>query len=124
MPRVGIDIIEIGRIEKAVARWGDVFLRRVYTDNECELYHSKSSSLAARFAGKEAAIKALSIPGRTIGWKDVEILSASDGKPALHLHGEARNQASLLGIEELSVSLSHCREYAVAMVAAETIKNV
>ncbi len=117
MQHIGVDIIEIGRIEEAVGRWGESFLRRVYTESELRLYHKKPSSLAARFAGKEAVIKALG-PGAR--WKEIEILSEPDGRPSVHLYGKAQNQARDLGLNSLAISLSHCREYAIALVVAET----
>ena len=119
MQSIGIDIIEIGRIEKAITRWGERFLRRVYTGPELERYCKKPSSLAARFAGKEAVIKAL---GRRTGWKEIEILSDPRGKPLVHLYGKAQNRANKLGLENLAISLSHSREYAVACVAGEAKK--
>lgn len=117
MQHIGVDIIEIARIEEAVGRWGKSFLQRVYTESELRLYHRKPSSLAARFAGKEAVIKAL---GPGAGWKDIEILSEPSGRPSVHLYGRAQNQARDLGLNSLAISLSHCREYAIAMVVAET----
>ncbi len=120
MHYIGIDIIEIARIERAIARWGESFLHRVYTDSELSLCHKKLSSLAARFAGKEAVIKALGTQNKGIGWREIEILSEPDGKPLVHLHGKARNQANSLGLDNLAISLSHSKEYAVALVAGET----
>ncbi len=117
--QIGIDIIEINRIEEAVSRWGERFLQRVYTDTELELCRDKAESLAARFAGKEAAIKALSMPGILINWKDIEILSETNGKPLVHLYGRAHQQARDLGLGRLAISLSHSREYAVALVIGE-----
>ncbi len=117
MQNIGVDIIEIARIEEAVGRWGESFLRRVYTESELRLYHKKPSSLAARFAGKEAVIKAL---GLGTHWKEIEILSEPDGRPSVHLYGTAQNQARDLGLNSLAISLSHCREYAIALVVAET----
>ena len=119
MHHIGIDIIEIARIEKAVARWGESFLQRVYTESELRLYHKKPPSLAARFAGKEAVIKALGIT-KGINWKEIEILSNPGGKPSVHLYGKAQNQARDLGLDSLAISLSHSREYAIALATAET----
>jgi holo-[acyl-carrier protein] synthase len=119
MYSIGIDIVEIDRITKATGRWGGAFLRRVFTDAELKLYREKPQSLAARFAGKEAVIKAL---GKTsgIGWKQIEILPDADGKPVVRLHGRAEEQAQNLGLERLAISLSHSRDYAVAMVVGDT----
>ena len=116
---IGIDIIEIARIERAITRWGRSFLHRVYTDSELKLYHDKPSSLAARFAGKEAVVKALGTQNKGIGWREIEILSDPSGKPLVHLYGKAQNQANSLGLDKLVISLSHSKEYAIAFVVGE-----
>jgi holo-[acyl-carrier protein] synthase len=113
---IGIDIIEIERIKAAIARWDHRFLRRVFTDSELELCQGRAESLAARFAGKEATIKALSSPGKTVVWREVEILSGPDGKPRVNLYGLAADQARRLGLIGLEVSLSHSRKNAIALV--------
>ena len=120
MHYIGTDIIEIARIEQAIARWGESFLRRIYTDPELSLYHDHPPSLAARFAAKEAVMKAIGTPNQGIGWRDIEILSDSDGRPFVHLYGKAQNRASSLGLDELAISLSHSRDYAIAFVVGET----
>ena len=116
---IGVDIVEIKRIEKAVARWGKKFIHRVYTGPERRLYRRKLSSLAVRFAGKEAVAKALGARNNGIRWKDIEILSADGGKPVVRLYGRAQNQATSLGLGKFAISLSHSREYAVAFVTSE-----
>lgn len=116
MLTVGIDIIEIERLRAAVTRRGERFLRRVYTDAELALYRDHVAELAARFAGKEAAMKALGTGIRGIAWKEIEILPNRRGKPLVFLHGRARERAEQLGIGELAISLSHSRDYAVASV--------
>jgi len=120
MQYIGIDIIEIARIERAIARWGEQFLHRVYTEPELGLSRNKPSSLAARFAGKEAVIKAFGTHNKGIGWREIEILSDPSGKPLVHLHGKAQNQANSLGLARLAISLSHSKEYAIALVTGET----
>ena len=117
---IGVDIIEIARIEKAVARWGDRLLNRVYTESELKLYRNEPSSLAARFAGKEAVIKALSSQATYLSWKEIEILSESNGKPSLRLYGKAQSQARILGLDRLDISLSHSKEHAIAFVIGTT----
>ncbi len=114
---IGIDLIEIARVETAIASWGENFLSRIYTASELKLYRDKTSSLAARFAGKEAVIKAL---GKGISWREIEILSNPDGKPAVHLYGKAQNQAKDLGVDSFAITLSHSKEYAVAFVIGKT----
>jgi len=115
---VGVDIIEISRIEESVRRFGQAFIERIYTRKEVDCYKDKLPSLAARFSGKEAVIKALDAPG--ISPKDIEILSAPDGKPLVTLHGQAKEKAEKLGIKMLDISLSHSREYAVAFVVGQS----
>ncbi|MBE9483034.1 MAG: holo-ACP synthase, partial [Chloroflexi bacterium] len=109
MQYVGIDIIEIARIKRAIARWGEQFLHRVYTEPELRLSRKKPSSLAARFAGKEAVIKAFGTQNKGIGWRDIEILSDPSGKPLVYLYGKAQNQANYIGLASLAISLSHSR---------------
>ena len=119
MDYIGVDIIEIIRIEKAISRWGEGFLQRVYTNSELKLYRNRSSSLAARFAGKEAVIKALGPQTKGISMREIEILSDSGGKPSVRLYGKAQEQADSLGLDKLAISLSHSREYAIAFVVGE-----
>ena len=118
---IGTDIIEISRIEKAVDRWEERFLQRVYTERELELCHKHIPSLAVRFAGKEAVIKALGPERKRIGWKDIEILSRTGGKPCVKLYGEAQSRARSLKLNDMDISLSHSREYAIAFVVGATI---
>lgn len=117
MQYTGVDIVEIARIEAAIGHWGDSFLKRVYTESELKLFRRNTPSLAARFAAKEAVIKALNT--RNIGLRDIEILSDAGGQPRLHLHGRARRQATRLGLDNLAISLSHCRDYAVATATGQ-----
>ena len=119
----GIDIIEIARIKKAVARWGESFLHRVYTNSELKLYREKPASLAARFACKEAVMKLLGTGRRGIHWREIETLSHPSGKPLLNLYGNAQSKASELGIKEIAVSLSHSKEYAIASVSGISETN-
>lgn len=119
MQYIGVDIIKIARIERAIASWGERFLHRVYTDSELELYRNHSSSLAVRFAGKEAVIKALGGLSKGFSWKEIEILSDPRGKPLVYLYGNTQNQADSLGLDNFAVSLSDCEEYAIAFVVGE-----
>ncbi|MFO8143895.1 MAG: holo-ACP synthase [Dehalococcoidales bacterium] len=115
MRYIGIDIVEIGRIKSAISRLGDSFLGRVYTEAEVDSYRGRYASLAARFAAKEAVIKAL---GGFYGgaFKDIEVLSDLTGKPGLKLYGAIKKRADAIGIGGFDISISHCREYAVAFV--------
>jgi holo-[acyl-carrier protein] synthase len=120
MNHVGVDIIEIARIEKAINRWGDRFFRRIYTELELKLCRKRPARLAARFAAKEAVMKALGTGVRGISWREVEILAEPSGKPRVHLYGKAQKKASDLGLDRVAISLSDSKEYAVAFVVGET----
>jgi len=120
MSCIGVDIVEITRLERAVARWGESFLRRVYTDSELRLYRHKLPSLAARFAAKEAVIKALGGAGPGTSLKDIEILSGPGGQPVVNLYGKAQQQARGMGLSRLAVTLSHSREHAVAFAFGDS----
>jgi len=119
MQHIGVDIIEIARIEKAITRWGERFLQRIYTDAELKLCRQKPSPLAARFASKEAVMKLLGTGIKGVCWKDIETLSHPSGKPLVNLYGGAQTEARRLGLKEIAISLSHSREYAIAMVTGE-----
>ncbi|MCL0049285.1 holo-ACP synthase [Dehalococcoidia bacterium] len=112
----GIDIVEISRIGAAIDSWGDRFLKRIYTEGEIEYCRGRLPQLAARFAGKEAVMKALGTGNRRVSWRDIEILPDRGGAPLVYLNGRARSRGDELGIDELAISLSHSREYAIASV--------
>jgi holo-[acyl-carrier protein] synthase len=119
MLRVGTDLIEIVRIEEAVHRWGERFLERIFTPDERVTYSERISSLAARFAAKEAASKALGTGLMTeMSWTDIEVLTGPSGEPGLHLHGRARAKADRLGLTDWALSLSHSGGHALAVVIA------
>jgi holo-[acyl-carrier protein] synthase len=121
MIRVGIDLVPIPRLEQAIARWGSRFLQRVFTAQELQDCRSRGSSLAARFAAKEAAAKALGTGVMAgIAWVEIEVVSAAGGQPQLRLHGEAQRQALRLGLKEWAVSLSHSGDQALAVVIAQS----
>ena len=117
MQNIGVDIIEIARIQGALSDWGERFLNRVYTESELQLCGHDSSALAVRFASKEAVMKLLGTGVRGISWKEIETLAHPSGKPLVNLYGKAQTKAEELGIKEIAVSLSHSREYAIATVA-------
>ena len=116
MLTTGVDIIEIERIQRALERWGDRFLRRIYTEDEAAYCRGRPPNLAGRFAAKEAAMKALGTGLRGVGWKDIEVIRNDAGAPSVLFHGRAKVRAETLGIREMSLSLSHSRDYAVAFV--------
>ncbi len=115
---VGIDIIEIARIERTYRDFGERFLNRVYTERERERYRGRVNELAARFAAKEATSKALGTGIVGIRWREMEVLPNRRGKPVLILHGQAAERARLLGLTDFSVSLTHSRTDAMAFVVA------
>lgn len=117
---IGIDIVEVARIQEASDRWGARFEQRVYTHQEltyCGDAPSRYWRLAARFAAKEATLKALGT-GLTSGmrWQDVEIQANTVGKPEIVLHGEVQRYANEHNIGAIYVSMSHTNAYAVAQV--------
>ncbi len=121
---VGVDLIEVPRVEQAIARHGDRFLERVFTSAELFYTRGRVPELAVRFAAKEAVSKALGVGMRMlspygIDWREVEVLGDLRGRPAVILHGRAAEIAAGLGLREWAVSLSHTKEYAVAFVVAQ-----
>lgn len=120
---VGVDIIEIDRIKRVTARWGERFLKRVYTEAELGICQTRVPALAVRFAGKEAVMKALGTGRKGVGWREIEVLSNSDGKPLVYLYEKAQKKAEELGLGELAISLSHSREYAIASVIGGRIED-
>lgn len=113
---IGVDIIEIERIKKAVEK-SDRFVKRLFTENEIEYFKSKNmktESIAGNFAAKEAIVKALGTGLRGFKWTDIEVLRDDLGKPVVHLHNGAKEVATARGINEVMLSISHCKEYAVA----------
>ncbi|MEC8855764.1 MAG: holo-ACP synthase [Chloroflexota bacterium] len=118
MLTTGVDIIEIPRIKQVLDRYGQRFLKRVFTSDEIAYCRSRAPNLAGRFAAKEATMKALGTGVRGVSWRDIEIVRAESGAPSVQLHGRAEKRAELLQVVDISVSISHSREYAVAFVVA------
>lgn len=121
MLSVGVDLVEIPRLERAIGRWGQRFLDRIYTLREQAFCRGRIPELAARFAAKEAISKALGtgIIGRGgVDWLDMEVLPDRRGKPLVYLHGRAQRRAEELGLTQWAISLSHEREIAIAFVVA------
>lgn len=114
----GIDMIEVQRLQLAVERHGERFLKRIFTPTELEQLKGNYPSLAARFAGKEAVAKALATGIGPISWLDIEILRGPKREPVLKLHGDALRLAQQRGIQRWSISLSHTHIHAIAMVVA------
>ncbi|HEY2038924.1 MAG TPA: holo-ACP synthase [Edaphobacter sp.] len=121
---IGTDMIEIGRIERSIEQFGERFLDRIFTPGEIAYCHQKKrhsgESFAARFAAKEAGAKALGTGiSRGITWKEIEVRRRPGGAPTLHLSGRALKRAEQMGIARLSLSLTHGRDVAMAVVIAE-----
>jgi holo-[acyl-carrier protein] synthase len=116
--RTGVDLIELDRIESAIQRHGERFLERVFTPGELQEVGENIASLAGRFAAKEAAAKALGTGIGDVGWQEIEILRDQARQPHLHLHGKASRLADELDLETWSLSLSHTRTHAIALVVA------
>jgi holo-[acyl-carrier protein] synthase len=120
---VGTDIVEIERMRQAVNRWGEKFLRRIFSEREISYCYSKHDPylhLSARFAAKEATVKALSGASidRHLHVGDVEVMNETSGKPYIVLDGEIKEA---IGMLILHVTLSHERNYALATVIAEKL---
>jgi holo-[acyl-carrier protein] synthase len=116
---VGIDIIEIERVADVIMRHGDRFLERVYTADEITHCRGRVSELAARFAAKEAVMKALGTGVRGVGWRDIEVLPNRRGKPLVFLYGRGAARAEQIELRGLEISLTHSKEYAIASVVGE-----
>ena len=120
--KCGVDIIEISRVKESIESLGERFINRVFTEKEIEYCESKKNQkyqhYAARFAAKEAVFKALSWKLEdkyAICWKDIEVVDDKQGRPSLNIIGMNLND-----IENIDISLSHCKEYAVANVTVLT----
>ena len=119
----GVDLCEVHRIEATVARHGRRFLERVFTEREIAYADSKANRFeryAARFAAKEAGMKALGTGWRGgIAWRDFEVVNLPTGRPTLRFHGRAAEIAEKLGVRHIAISLTHTKEQALAMVVLE-----
>jgi len=120
----GIDIAEVPRIRDSIARFGERFLHRVFTDGEIRYCDSKANRVeryAARFAAKEAAMKALGTGwNRGVRWRDIEVVRQPGGRPTIAFRGKAAEFAAQLGAKNVSLSLSHTQEQAIASVILES----
>lgn len=123
---LGVDIVEVARIKNAVSRWQDSFLRKIFTEGEINYSKAKKFSyqhLAARFAAKEAVLKAIGDSSiHRIEWSEVEVLNDEFGKPIVRLSGEAKKIKDRKKISEILITMSHTSKLAVAN--AVLVKNV
>ena len=120
----GIDIAEVPRIRQSIERFGPRFLERIYTEAEMRYCDSKANRVeryAARFAAKEAAMKALGT-GWNYGvrWRDCEVVRKPGGRPTMQFHGMAGEFAAKLGVKNIALSISHTEEQAIAQVILES----
>lgn len=119
----GVDLAEVGRIQASIERYGERFTQRVFTEREiayAERKANKYERYAARFAAKEAGMKALGTGwSGGIRWKDLEVANLPSGRPTLALHGVAREVAARLGVRAIHLSLTHTAAQALASVVLE-----
>lgn len=120
----GIDIAEVPRIASCIARFGNRFIRRIFTEAEIQYCDSKANRVeryAARFAAKEAAMKAIGTGwNHGVTWRDVEISRQPGGRPTIVFHGKAAEFAAKLRAIHVALSLSHTKDYAIAQVILES----
>jgi holo-[acyl-carrier protein] synthase len=121
---VGIDLVDIARVEQMLSRRGERAVDRLFTPGEAAYARARAQParhFAARFAAKEAAFKALAGDdlARTIGWREIEVVVEDDGRPSLTLHGAAAQRAAALRVRRALVSLTHCEGVAGAVVVLD-----
>ena len=120
---IGLDLCEVSRIRRLLERYGERFIGRVFTEGEasyCRAHADPAVYFAARFAAKEAALKALGTGrGQGVRWRDVEVLRDPRGVPLIALSGPARDRALALGIDRMLVTLTHTASQAAAAVIGE-----
>lgn len=116
----GVDIVEVFRMRDAIDKWGDGFLEKIFTDKEIEYSNSKRFScqhFAARFAAKEAVVKAFGEPKKfPIKWTEIEVLNDDEGKPMIKFHDDALKLKNKKKISDVVLSMSHLKNYAIANV--------
>ena len=119
----GIDITEVPRVAESISRFGKRFLHRIYTEGEiryCEAKANRIERYAARFAAKEASMKALGTGwSRGIRWRDIEVYRPPGSRPTIRFHGKASEFAARMGVKNIALSLSHTSEQAIASVILE-----
>jgi holo-[acyl-carrier protein] synthase len=119
----GVDLAEVPRIEASIARFGRRFVERIFTPREIAYVERKANRFeryAARFAAKEAGMKAIGTGWRRgVRWQDFEVANLPSGKPTLLLHGVAAEVARTLGVRSIALSLTHTKEYGMAHVILE-----
>ena len=122
MLQAGVDLVEVERIEAAIARYGEKFLSRVYTEKELTYCRGRPHELAARFAAKEAVSKLLGVGIQHrdgVQWREIQVVSDARGKPSIQLSGRAARRAEEMGLQTFALSLSHSRDHAIALIVAQ-----
>lgn len=115
----GVDIVEVFRVREAINKWGDGFLKKIFTEKEIRYSNSRRFSpqhFAARFAAKEAVVKAFGEPSKFTDWTDIEVLNDREGKPVIEFHGDALKLKKAKKVKDVIVSMSHSKNYAIANV--------
>src|SRR4051812_41457603 len=119
----GVDLAEVNRIREAIERYGDRFIRRIYTAGEIAYVERKANRYeryAGRFAAKEAGMKAIGTGWkRGVSWQDFEVANLPSGRPTLRLHGAAAVFAERLGVKTIALSITHTAELGMAHVILE-----
>ena len=120
---LGTDLVETRRVQQSIDRFGERFLERIFTESEiayCMRKKNAAESFAARFAAKEAGAKALGTGiSHGVSWKEFEVRREASGRPTLHLSGRAAELAGAMGVRRIQLSLTHSREFALAVVVVE-----
>lgn len=117
--RIGIDLVSVGEVEEAIAVHGERYLTRVYSAGELRDCGGRPERLAARFAAKEATIKAIGRVDEGLDWRSIAVVRGPSGETSIELQGEAARLAQRRGVRSLVVSLTHERDHAAAVVVAE-----
>lgn len=118
----GIDIVKNERIKRLIEKYGEKFLNKIFTKAEIEYCSSKNDSVnsfSARYAGKEALLKALGTGMRNNSWQEIEILNNKLGKPEVELFAKTEKYAKKIGLNSIFISISHEKEYSIAQVIVE-----
>jgi len=120
---LGVDVVEVDRIAAVLARYGQRFLRRLFSEQEAarcgrRRHGQQEACLAGRFAAKEAVMKALGTGTRGVAYREIEVASLPGGRPTVRLYGRALARARQLGVERVAISITHGRDVAVAVAVA------
>tara|TARA_B100000949_G_C13927734_1_gene303511 strand:+ start:87 stop:467 length:381 start_codon:yes stop_codon:yes gene_type:complete len=116
----GVDLVEIARIRTITEKYGERFLKKIYTAHEIAYCQGRAPQLASRFAAKEAVMKTIGTGARGVRWRDIEVHREQGRAPSIRLYGTALTRARMLGSDHFALSLSHSEDYAIAFVVAES----